>query len=408
MKLEKEEETEDIYADPKGAPGLQFEERPARMKSWSETVKNSPQPEAEHKGRPRTEVSPQGPKPGLGHGSEDGLIAGDQVLFLTERIRSKKELWSSWRKLLKELWSMSREPPVCSMFLCSVSRRWSRKQVQHLYSIYSDIHTIRLTTVPPPSDTEDLYSAAPPVDSLGVDSVVEIDLANGVKGYGTIRWTGFLPGVAPEMAGLELEDQRGVSDGTFKGQRFFKCPDKHALFVKLSSCRPDSRFIKTSPNHNAPNMGCSANHSGPYHNGVTPHHGEFDLEPVPPVAAEDVERLLIGRMKGIQGHHNSCYMDSALFRDGFVEGRHVMNLRKQLQKHGFSQSFTTDEKGTTTITTTTITTTTTTTTSATTSTITATSITTADMSITFYITVWVKDEKHTSPTLPRLLSYLCI
>lgn len=30
---------------------------------------------------------------------------------------------------------------------------------------------------------------------------------------------------------------------------------------------------------------------------------------------------------------------------GFVEGRHVMKLRQQLQKHGYSHSFTTDEKG---------------------------------------------------------------
>lgn len=30
---------------------------------------------------------------------------------------------------------------------------------------------------------------------------------------------------------------------------------------------------------------------------------------------------------------------------GFVEGRHIMKLRQQLQKHGYSHSFTTDEKG---------------------------------------------------------------
>uniref|UniRef100_A0A3Q3MGJ3 Ubiquitin carboxyl-terminal hydrolase CYLD n=1 Tax=Mastacembelus armatus TaxID=205130 RepID=A0A3Q3MGJ3_9TELE len=107
------------------------------------------------------------------------------------------------------------------------------------------------------------------------------------------------------------------------------------------------------------------------------------LEAVPPLSTDQVNQILIGRMKGIQGHCNSCYMDAALFglfscssvldsmlfkstapqdapiqktllRDivnplrrcikGFVEGRHVMKLRQQLQKHGYSGSFTTDEK----------------------------------------------------------------
>jgi len=39
-----------------------------------------------------------------------------------------------------------------------------------------------------------------------------------------------------------------------------------------------------------------------------------DEENVPPISTEDVAKQLIGQMKGIQGHCNSCYMDSALFR----------------------------------------------------------------------------------------------
>lgn len=34
-----------------------------------------------------------------------------------------------------------------------------------------------------------------------------------------------------------------------------------------------------------------------------------------------------------------------LHSKGFVEGRHIMKLRQQLQNHGYSHSFTTDEKG---------------------------------------------------------------
>uniref|UniRef100_A0A669CLE9 Cylindromatosis (turban tumor syndrome), like n=1 Tax=Oreochromis niloticus TaxID=8128 RepID=A0A669CLE9_ORENI len=110
-------------------------------------------------------------------------------------------------------------------------------------------------------------------------------------------------------------------------------------------------------------------------------HSTAELQTVPPMSTEQVEQLLTGRMKGIQGHCNSCYMDAALFSlfscssvldsmlfkstppqdapiqrtllndivnplrsNGFVEGKHIMKLRQQLQKHGYSQSFTTDEK----------------------------------------------------------------
>ncbi|CAB1323981.1 unnamed protein product [Coregonus sp. 'balchen'] len=185
---------------------------------------------------------------------------------------------------------------------------------------------------------------------LGVDSLVEVTLAIG-PGYGTIRWIGTLPGQKGTYAGLELEDgYTGVSDGTFKDHRFFSCLPRQGLFVKLLSCRPDSRFQGAAANQNER-------------------------------ASANVERMLIGRMKGIQGHINSCYMDSALFslfscssvldsllfkstepRDapiqstllhdivnplrskGFVEGRHIMKLRQQLQELGYCHTFTTEEK----------------------------------------------------------------
>lgn len=42
----------------------------------------------------------------------------------------------------------------------------------------------------------------------------------------------------------------GCTDGTFKGFRYFTCPPKKALFVKLKCCRPDSRFPSL---HHSPN-----------------------------------------------------------------------------------------------------------------------------------------------------------
>uniref|UniRef100_A0A3P8QYP3 Ubiquitin carboxyl-terminal hydrolase CYLD n=1 Tax=Astatotilapia calliptera TaxID=8154 RepID=A0A3P8QYP3_ASTCA len=211
---------------------------------------------------------------------------------------------------------------------------------------------------PPEADTDYLYMG------LSLNSMVEVTLGEG-NTYGIIRWIGKLPDRSETMVGLELDENKGVSDGTFKGQRYFKCPVKRALFVKLSSCRPDSRFQSTSSNHNEKICTFVQQLTVAY----TLQH------------TEQVKQLLTGRMKGIQGHCNSCYMDAALFSlfscssvldsmlfksttpqdapiqrtllndivnplrsNGFVEGRHIMKLRQQLQKHGYSQSFTTDEK----------------------------------------------------------------
>ncbi|KAM3618937.1 uncharacterized protein V6R79_000730 [Siganus canaliculatus] len=205
---------------------------------------------------------------------------------------------------------------------------------------------------------------------LSIDSMVELTLGSG-NSFGIIRWIGILPGRSETMVGLELEEENGVSDGTFKDKRFFECPPKKALFVKLRSCRPDSRF-QSMP---AKKM---LSHEDKEEKTEQP---VGRLETVPPVSPEEVNQILVGRMKGIQGHCNSCYMDAALFSlfscssvldsmlfkstephdapiqktllhdivnplrsRGFVEGQYVMKLRQQLQKHGYSHSFTTDEK----------------------------------------------------------------
>ncbi|XP_069009025.1 LOW QUALITY PROTEIN: ubiquitin carboxyl-terminal hydrolase CYLD [Embiotoca jacksoni] len=228
--------------------------------------------------------------------------------------------------------------------------------------------------VPAESESIEVGAAAMETDvdgpCLGVNSMVEVTMGASIS-YGIIRWIGNLPDRDDVMVGLELEEEKGASDGVFMGERLFSCPFKRALFIKLSSCRPDSRFQSLSANRDE-----------------KLDDGERDterqpgkLETVPPITTGQVSNLLIGRMKGIQGHCNSCYMDAALFglfscssvldsvlfksttpqdapiqetllldivnplrSQGFVEGRHIMKLRQQLQKHGYSRSFTTDEK----------------------------------------------------------------
>ncbi|XP_077391281.1 ubiquitin carboxyl-terminal hydrolase CYLD isoform X2 [Festucalex cinctus] len=222
-----------------------------------------------------------------------------------------------------------------------------------------------------PAESDLIALDSPAVEEksdMGVNSLVEVSLGTRTL-YGIIRWIGTLPGRQQIMAGLELEEDMGVSDGTFKNVSFFRCPPRRALFVKYSCCRPDARFLNDGDKDVAPKHKDAERES---------HH---KMDPVAPISADQVEQILLGRMKGIQGHCNSCYMDAALFSlfscssvldsmlfkstqpqdapiqrtllndvvnplrsEGFVEGQHIMKLRQQLEKHGYCHTFTTEEK----------------------------------------------------------------
>ncbi|XP_019734889.1 ubiquitin carboxyl-terminal hydrolase CYLD [Hippocampus comes] len=201
---------------------------------------------------------------------------------------------------------------------------------------------------------------------LEVGSLVEVVSNTGVTVYGVVRWLGVPGGKTSEWAGIELDyDVNGCSDGTYGGQRLFTCKRSRALFVPVTKCSPDSRFV------------CSSSASDT--------SSQVDIPPVPPyvdseeyvapVADSEAMSLLVGRMKGIQGHINSCYLDATLFslfsssvtldsicqwpadtvqpvastlrkivnrlrRQGFVPAASVMNFRNQLG----CDTFRTEEK----------------------------------------------------------------
>ncbi|XP_057609517.1 ubiquitin carboxyl-terminal hydrolase CYLD isoform X2 [Chionomys nivalis] len=124
--------------------------------------------------------------------------------------------------------------------------------------------------------------------------------------YGVIRWIGQPPGLSDVLAGLELEDEcAGCTDGTFRGTRYFTCALKKALFVKLKSCRPDSRFASLQPVSNQIER-CNSLAFGGY-------LSEVVEENTPPKMEKEGLEIMIGKKKGIQGHYNSCYLDSTLF-----------------------------------------------------------------------------------------------
>ncbi|XP_072238877.1 ubiquitin carboxyl-terminal hydrolase CYLD [Leuresthes tenuis] len=201
---------------------------------------------------------------------------------------------------------------------------------------------------------------------LEVGSMVEVVSSNGTTVYGVIQWLGIPGGKMDEWAGIELDyEVNGCSDGMYEGQRYFTCKGNRALFVPITKCSPDSRFV-FSP---AERETLKTSETPP----VPPF--EESEEDAPPVPESEVLSVLVGKMKGIQGHINSCYLDATLFslfsssvavdsmckrpadseqpitctlrrlvnrlrRQGFVPAESVMNLRKQLG----CDTFRTDEK----------------------------------------------------------------
>ncbi|XP_077419778.1 ubiquitin carboxyl-terminal hydrolase CYLD isoform X2 [Vanacampus margaritifer] len=139
---------------------------------------------------------------------------------------------------------------------------------------------------------------------LEVGSLVEVK--ENPPLCGVIRWVGLPPGLLEPLAGLELEEEcPGCTDGTFKGTRYFNCPPKKALFVKLKCCRPDSRFPSLHHSSN-PIERCNSIAFGGY-------LSEVVHENTPPRSETDGLDVMVGKKKGIQGHYNSCYLDSTLF-----------------------------------------------------------------------------------------------
>ncbi|XP_072321855.1 ubiquitin carboxyl-terminal hydrolase CYLD isoform X2 [Eucyclogobius newberryi] len=147
---------------------------------------------------------------------------------------------------------------------------------------------------------------SPPHGQPGLEVGSLVEVKENPPLCGVIRWVGLPPGLLEPLAGLELEEEcPGCTDGTFKGTRYFTCPPKKALFVKLKCCRPDSRFPSLHHSSN-PIERCNSIAFGGY-------LSEVVHENTPPRTENDGLDVMVGKKKGIQGHYNSCYLDSTLF-----------------------------------------------------------------------------------------------
>uniref|UniRef100_A0A3B5L2D7 ubiquitinyl hydrolase 1 n=1 Tax=Xiphophorus couchianus TaxID=32473 RepID=A0A3B5L2D7_9TELE len=254
----------------------------------------------------------------------------------------------------------------------------------------------------------------------------EDEMLMGVIRYiGPILEPNYVNPIRGRFFGIELQKPdkgKGKTDGSFGSKTFFLCEKNCGIFAPSSRVKPlvptpvSPSMAQLHSQQQAQNIFPGDNvyffiddkyrfgivldiqeDGGQHIVQISTEDGNHDtrkLETVPPISTEQVEKLLIGRMKGIQGHCNSCYMDSALFGNnssgcsnpenftprycqptpqvcvcvffcifcscccgkavlndlcavcskGFVQGQDIMRFREQLQKHGYCQSFTTDEK----------------------------------------------------------------
>lgn len=102
---------------------------------------------------------------------------------------------------------------------------------------------------------------------------------------------------------LQEEETTAGTDGTFRGHRLFNCPSRKGLFVPLYKCRKDKRFIDDRHLRNN-----SSDRSINFGSTETP---DLPGTVSPPNSLQHIG-LICGKSRGIQGHHNSCYLDATL------------------------------------------------------------------------------------------------
>ncbi|CAH1138030.1 unnamed protein product [Phyllotreta striolata] len=148
-------------------------------------------------------------------------------------------------------------------------------------------------------------------NDLVIGSLVEVlnDVSEEPM-YGVVRWMGVENGTNFVLVGVELEEEQShlplnLTDGTHKGERLFKCAENRAVFVPIDQCHKDSRFQDALP--------------AKVQEEASAVERNIDCPVIPGAVAplcmpteEDVEAVC-GKYRGIQGHHNSCYLDVTLF-----------------------------------------------------------------------------------------------
>uniref|UniRef100_A0A3Q0RN04 ubiquitinyl hydrolase 1 n=1 Tax=Amphilophus citrinellus TaxID=61819 RepID=A0A3Q0RN04_AMPCI len=173
-------------------------------------------------------------------------------------------------------------------------------QPQHTNGTHGPASPLRVTDH---GDNAAENGEAGPGSNLEVGSMVEV---NDPPLFGVIRWIGWIKGISEPVAGIELDQELSAgTDGSYLGERHFRCPANKGLFVKLRNCRRDSRFP-------APEM--PVNQVERCNSIAFAEWGSERVEDhTPPIEGDEARELYQGWKKGIQGHLNSCYLDATLF-----------------------------------------------------------------------------------------------
>ncbi|XP_070169496.1 ubiquitin carboxyl-terminal hydrolase CYLD [Polyergus mexicanus] len=138
---------------------------------------------------------------------------------------------------------------------------------------------------------------------LIVGSTVKVFLDSDIH-YGVIRWIGTPSGISPGklMAAVELDDGHPLgTDGTYKDVRYFHCRPYKAIFTDIEHC---SHYENTKLNEQ-PAL-TNNDHFGDMESSVI-------AGIVRPISVKGNLESICGKYRGIQGHHNSCYLDATLF-----------------------------------------------------------------------------------------------
>lgn len=138
---------------------------------------------------------------------------------------------------------------------------------------------------------------------LMVGSNVKVLLDSDIH-YGVIRWIGTPSGTSPDklMAAVELDNGHPLgTDGTYKDTRYFHCRPYRAIFTDIEHCShyENTKLDEQSALINNDNFG---NMESSVIAGI-----------VRPISVKGDLESICGKYRGIQGHHNSCYLDATLF-----------------------------------------------------------------------------------------------
>lgn len=157
--------------------------------------------------------------------------------------------------------------PRCSPFRCLPRLPRALNSIAQLSSILEQngqqYENLDQDTSSIASDAiSDCILASPLIDipgsTLGLGSLVEVEVDSEKQLHGVIRWIGQKSnldgmnghgGAGDLVVGVELEepctDRRlklNLSDGLYNGQRCFRCPERRAIFVPPKRCTKDRRF----------------------------------------------------------------------------------------------------------------------------------------------------------------------